>query len=172
MSCSLQFLVELVLILCIWLRICYGDNVINRESSGTVKDHAKGGPNEETKTSVKKKALYDLSSFQGLGVRKHGVGAICNDIALHHQSNEMGSKHVKGMLLYGPAGTDKNSHGSSNWKGTKGDLSLELSPELELSSEVSSWIGVGEGGGVMFCGRSTTCDGVTSCSSTKYGKKS
>ncbi|KAK8584150.1 hypothetical protein V6N12_068398 [Hibiscus sabdariffa] len=53
-----------------------------------------------------------------------------------------------------------------------GGLSLELSPELELSSEVSSWIGAGEGGGVMFCGRSTTCDGVTSCSSTKYGKKS
>ncbi|KAK8974643.1 hypothetical protein V6N11_045208 [Hibiscus sabdariffa] len=53
-----------------------------------------------------------------------------------------------------------------------GGLSLELSPELELSSEVSSWIRAGEGGGVMFCGRSTTCDGVTSCSSTKYGKKS
>ncbi|KAK8532288.1 hypothetical protein V6N12_053733 [Hibiscus sabdariffa] len=53
-----------------------------------------------------------------------------------------------------------------------GGLSLELSPELELSSEVSSWIGAGEGGGVMFCGRSTTCDGVISCSSTKYGKKS
>ncbi|KAK9026759.1 hypothetical protein V6N11_039593 [Hibiscus sabdariffa] len=53
-----------------------------------------------------------------------------------------------------------------------GGLSLEFSPELELSSEVSSWIGAGEGGGVMFCGRSTTCDGVISCSSTKYGKKS
>ncbi|KAK8567293.1 hypothetical protein V6N12_005889 [Hibiscus sabdariffa] len=51
-------------------------------------------------------------------------------------------------------------------------LSLELSPELELSSKVFSWIGVGEGGGVMFCGRSTTCGKVASCSSTKYGKKS
>ncbi|KAK8494333.1 hypothetical protein V6N11_048016 [Hibiscus sabdariffa] len=38
-------------------------------------------------------------------------------------------------------------------------LSLELSPELELSSEFSSWIRAGEGGGVMFCGMSTTCGG-------------
>ncbi|KAK8548383.1 hypothetical protein V6N12_061297 [Hibiscus sabdariffa] len=51
-------------------------------------------------------------------------------------------------------------------------LLLELSPELELSLKVSSWIGAGEGGGVMFCGRSTTCGGITSCSSTKYEKKS
>ncbi|KAK8516195.1 hypothetical protein V6N12_013602 [Hibiscus sabdariffa] len=43
---------------------------------------------------------------------------------------------------------------------------------LELSSEVSSWIGAGEGGGIMFGGRSTSCGGVTSCSSTKYGRKS
>ncbi|KAK8671160.1 hypothetical protein V6N13_037765 [Hibiscus sabdariffa] len=64
------------------------DNAINRESSDAVKDHIEEGPNEETKISVKMKALCGLFSFQGLGVRKHGMGAICNDIALHHQPNE------------------------------------------------------------------------------------
>ncbi|KAK9017311.1 hypothetical protein V6N11_079790 [Hibiscus sabdariffa] len=65
-----------------------GDNDINRESSDAVKDHVQGIPNEETKTSMKRKAPCDLFSFQGLGVRKHGVGVIYNDIALHHQPIE------------------------------------------------------------------------------------
>ncbi|KAK8665011.1 hypothetical protein V6N13_005190 [Hibiscus sabdariffa] len=64
------------------------DNAINRESSDAMKDHIEGGPNEETKISVKMRTLCGLFSFQGLGVRKHGMGAICNDIAFHHQPNE------------------------------------------------------------------------------------
>ncbi|KAK8681330.1 hypothetical protein V6N13_053734 [Hibiscus sabdariffa] len=34
------------------------------------------------------KAIYGLFLFHGLGVSKHDVGTICNDIALQHQPNE------------------------------------------------------------------------------------